>query len=168
MLSLMRSAKILAYAFHGGYEPGVSSDLGLELGRPLSFQYAVVPYSGDWSAAGVYRTGMEFNHPLIVRKAEPHAGSLGKKWGFLKVSHANVAVSALKPGPDGSAILRVYEAGGKSATGVKITFASAPQEAYEANLIEEAERKLDAGSGLSFDVHPYQIRTFKLQFNRAQ
>ena len=34
-------ASTLQYAFHGGYEPGVSSDLGLELGKPMTFQYAV-------------------------------------------------------------------------------------------------------------------------------
>ena len=48
-------ASTLQYAFHGGYEPGVSSDLGLELGKPMTFQYAVVPYNGGWSEAGIYR-----------------------------------------------------------------------------------------------------------------
>ena len=83
MLSLLRSTKILGYAFHGGYEQGVSSDTGLELGMPLTFQYALVPYSGDWSEAGVYRAGMEFNHPLVTRKALLHGGPLPKKWGLL-------------------------------------------------------------------------------------
>ena len=80
MLSLMRSAKILAYAFHGGYEPGVSSDLGLELGKPMTFQYAVVPYHGGWSDAGIYRSGLECNHPLVVRKTESHCGTLPRRW----------------------------------------------------------------------------------------
>jgi alpha-mannosidase len=168
MLSLMRSAKILAYAFHGGYEPGVSSDLGLELGKPMTFQYAVVPYNGGWSEAGIYRSGLEFNHPLVVRKAESHAGTLPKRWGFLTVSHGNVVTSALKPGPDGSAILRVYEAVGKSIDGVKITFSAAPVAAYDANLIEQAGAKLDVSDGLRFNLRAYEIKTFKLQFGKSK
>src|SRR5439155_6714483 len=107
-------------------------------------------------------------HPLIARKVEAHAGSLPKKWGFLTVSHKNVVTSALKPGPDGSAILRVYEAGGKSASGVKIDFAGVVEAGYDSNLIEETGRKLDVRAGLDFDLRPYEIKTFKLQFKRAQ
>jgi alpha-mannosidase len=77
-----------------------------------------------------------------------------------------VVTSALKPGPDGSAILRVYEAGGKSSEGVRITFATAPVAAYEANLIEQAGGKLDASDGLKFNLRAYEIKTFKLQFGK--
>jgi alpha-mannosidase len=168
MLSLLRSTKILGYAFHGGYEPGISSDTGLELGNPHTFEYALLPYTGQWNEAGVYRAAFEFNHPLIVRKAEVHAGALPKRWGFLNVSHPNVATSALKPGPDGSAILRVYEATGKGASGVKVSFASSPESGYESNLMEDAGRKLDVSSGLQFDLRPYEIKTFRLQFKRSK
>jgi alpha-mannosidase len=164
MLSLLRSSKILGYAFHGGYEPGVGSDTGLELGVPRTFQYALVPYTGGWSEAGVYRAGLEFNNPLIVRKMEVHPGDLPKRWGFVKISHPNVVISALKPGRDGSAILRVYEAGGKNTSGVKVTFTSAPESVNESNLIEDTGRTLDASAGLLFDLHSYEIKTFKLQF----
>ncbi len=164
MLSLLRSTKILGYAFHGGYEPGVGSDTGLELGVPRTFQYALVPYAGVWNEAGVYRAGLEFNHPLIVQKMEAHTGDLPKRWGFLKISHSNVVTSALKPGRDGSAILRVYEASGKNTSGVKVTFTSAPESGYESNLIEDTGRKLDVSSGLQFDLRSYEIKTFRLQF----
>jgi alpha-mannosidase len=79
-----------------------------------------------------------------------------------------VVTSALKPGPDGSAILRVYEAGGKSVDGVKITFSAAPVAAYDANLIEQAGAKLDVSDGLRFNLRAYEIKTFKLQFGRPQ
>jgi len=168
MLSLLRSTKILGYNFHGGYEPGVSSDGALELGKQLAFQYAVVPYTGDWSEAGVYRAGLEFNHPLIARKVEAHAGNLPKRWSFLTVSHPNVVVSALKPGRDQSTVVRIYEAAGKSTSGVKIGFAGTLDAAWESNLLEDSGRKLAATNGLAFDLHPYEIRTFKLQFQRAR
>ncbi len=41
MLSLMRSTRIVAYGFGGGYEPGMTSDTGLELGQALDFDYAL-------------------------------------------------------------------------------------------------------------------------------
>ena len=83
-------------------------------------RYALVPHAGDWREAGVFRDGLEFNHPLICRKVLPHAGTLPARWGLLEVSSPNVVVSALKPGRDGTAVLRVYEAAGQAAPGVKI------------------------------------------------
>ena len=68
--TLMRSARINSYVFHGGYEPGVSSDTGLELGKRLSFQYALMPHAGDWRAAGSWRAGLEFNNPLIAKTVD--------------------------------------------------------------------------------------------------
>ena len=77
--------------------------------------YALVPHAGDWREAGVYRDGLEFNHPLLCRAVLPHAGNLPARWGLLEVSNPGVVVSALKPGSQGVAVLRVYEATGRPA-----------------------------------------------------
>lgn len=164
MLSLMRSSRITAYAFHGGYEPGVSSDTGLELGRELTFHYALVPHAGDWRAARVYRAGWEFNNPLVARKVTVHAGSLPNRWGLVEVSQPNVVVSTLKPGRDGSGVLRVYEAAGQPTKGVKIRVEAGIASAREANLMEDSGRELGTENNtLQFDLGPYEIKTFKLQ-----
>ncbi len=164
MLSLMRSARINSYVFHGGYEPGVSSDTGLELGKRLSFQYALMPHTGDWRAAGAWRAGLEFNNPLIVKMLGAHAGPLPNRWGMLKVSHDNAVVSAWKPGRDGAAILRVYEASGKATTGVTVQTAGTLNSAAEANLIEEPAKTLAVRDNqITFDLRPYEIKTFRLQ-----
>ncbi len=169
MLSLMRSTRITAYAFYGGYEPGVSSDTGLELGKELTFDYALAPHSGDWRTARVYQSGWEFNHPLVARKLTTHAGSLPSRWGLLEFSHPNVVVSTMKPGRDGSAILRVYEASGQATTGVKLKVTAGIASAHEANLMEDAGRELKSdGSTVQFDLHPYEIKTLKLQFRPFQ
>jgi alpha-mannosidase len=163
MLSLMRSARITAYPFFGGYEPGVSSDMGLELGKQLTFDYALVPHAGDWREAGVYRAGLEFNNPLIVRKVAQHAGILPKRWGLFEVSHSNVVTSALKPGRDESLVMRVYEASGRATGGIRIKFQAHLVSARETNLIEEATHKLDVQNNtLAFDLGPYEIKTFSL------
>ncbi len=105
MLSLARSTRIQAYGYGGGYEPGMSSDTGFEVGKELSFDYALVPHTGDWREAGVYRDGLEFNHPLLAHTAAVHAGVLPPRWGLLQVTPHNVVISALEtwPGRHGGA-----------------------------------------------------------------
>jgi alpha-mannosidase len=167
MLSVLRSAAITAYGFAGGYEPGVSSDSGLEVGKTLTLHYALVPHAGDWRDAGVSRAGWEVNNPLIVRKVTAHAGSLPQRWGWLEVSAPNVNVSALKPACDGSVILRVYEASGRPSTGVRIKLHADIMSVQEANLMEDAGRELKTDNkSFQFDLHPYEIKTVKLSLRR--
>jgi alpha-mannosidase len=167
MLSLLRSTRIQSYGVGGGFE-NQSSDSGLELGKELTFHYGLVPHAGDWSAAGVFRRGLEFNQPLITRKAEPHAGALPKRWGLLEVSHPNVVVSALKPGRAGSTILRIYEAGGKATSDAAIKLSAQVISIREANLMEDAGAKLKvAKDTFRFSLHPFEIKTFELNLRPA-
>jgi alpha-mannosidase len=169
LLSLMRSARITAYPTVEGFEQGISSDSGLEVGKRLTFDYALVPHQGDWRQAEVYRAGMEFNNPLIGRSVAPHAGTLPKRWGLLEVSQPNVVVSALKPGPEGSAVLRVYEASGQSTLGVKITLHAPVDSAVEANLIEQPAGKMSVqDNSLKFDLRPFEIKTFELRLGASR
>ncbi len=163
MLSLLRSTRIVAYGFGGGYEPGMSSDSGLELGKELTFDYALVPHAGDWREAAVYREGLEFNHPLLACTMATQSGELPGRWGFLDIAPQNVVVSALKPGPDGSAVLRVYEAAGKPAA-AKIRISAQVVTAEEVNLMEDPGRKLAVTDNtLQLDLHPFEIKTIKFR-----
>ena len=38
-------------------------------------RYALVPHAGDWREAGVFRDGLEFNHPLLCRNVSSSPGS---------------------------------------------------------------------------------------------
>jgi alpha-mannosidase len=160
MLSLMRSTRVDVY---WGVE-GEKSNTGLELGKELTFQYSLAPHDGDWRAAGVYKMGLEFNNPLLVRKMASHAGALPKTWGLLDVYPANVVLSALKPGPDGATVIRVYEATGQAATGATIHLHANMLSANEANLMEDSGAKLKVSRDtLQFDLHPFEIKTFKVR-----
>jgi alpha-mannosidase len=163
MLSLMRSTRIVAYGFGGGYEPGMSSDTGLELGKQRSFDYALVPHGGDWTRAGIHRAGMEFNHPLIAVAAHAHAGRLPSRWGLIEITGPGVVMSSLKPGEGQSLVLRIYEATGRRAKGVRIGCASAIRAAEEVNLLEDSIRPLKPGRGiLRVDLRPFEIKTLRL------
>jgi len=166
MLSLMRSHNLGAYGFGGGYEPGMGSDTGFEIGKRLTFRYALVPHAGDWRAAEVYRAALEFNHPLLARKVAPHTGLLPGRWGLLEVSHDNVVLTALKPGAGNSTILRVYEAAGQATSAVKIKLRARVAAANESNLLEDSGRTLKVQTDtVQFDLHPFEIRTIKLRLD---
>ena len=57
LLSLMRSARISDYQVSGGDDLASLSNLGLELGQSRTFHYALVPHSGSWQDARVFRAG---------------------------------------------------------------------------------------------------------------
>ena len=163
LLSLLRSTRIVAYGFGGGYEPGMTSDTGFELGKEIAFDYALMPHAGDWGQAEVYREGQAFNTPLIALTAAPHAGPLPARWGYLEVTPANVLVSTLKASRDGAAVLRVYEAAGRGTPGVRIRLPGGTQRVEEADLMEDPISELPAPDGvLELDLGPFEIKTIKL------
>ncbi len=168
MLSLLRSHNLGAYGFGGGYEPGMSSESGFELGRTNTFRYALLPHAGDWKEAAVYREGQALNHPLTVHKARLHSGALPARWGLLEISVPNVVLTALKPGPAQTTILRVYEASGQATPDVRISFQARIAAANEANLLEDSGRKLRVqNNSVQFALHPFEIKTIQVRFARA-
>ena len=163
LLSLMRCTSIVAYGFGGGYEPGMTSDSGFELGAERTFDYALAPHAGDWRSARVYRQGMELNRPLMVRPAAVHAGALPTRWGLLQVTDPRVVVSALKPGEQGGSVLRVYEATGAGAPDVSVKLNVPVRAAQEVDLMEDPLGDLAVVDGaVQFDLTPFQIRTIRL------
>ena len=164
MLSLLRSHNLGAYGFGGGYEPGMSSESGFELGQLRTFHYALVPHRGDWREGASYRAGLEFNHPLLVRKSAAHAGTLPSRWGMLQVSDSNVVLTAFTPGT----LLRIYEASGKATPNVRLKLNAKITSAHEANLLGAPGQKLRfRNDTLQFDLHPFEIKTIGLQLAPA-
>ena len=145
----------------------MSSDTGLMLDREIEFDYALVPHLGDWSQEEVYHHGLEYNNPLLCRKAGIHTGKLPKAWGLLEVSKTNVVITALKQAKDGSTILRLYEASGKATTGVTIKSKAKISSANESNLIEDTGNVLNVATDtVRFDIGPFEIKTFKFRFKK--
>jgi alpha-mannosidase len=169
MLSLMRAHNLGAYGFGGGLEPGMSSESGMQLGHEITIDYALRPHAGTWQQARVYQDGMAFNRPLIVRKAQRHPGKLPKRWSMLSVSQPNVVLSTLKPGGDGSLVVRVYEAEGKATSGASIHLASKVKRAESVNALE---KPVDGAvrienNDVTFDVRPFEIKTIRLWLDTA-
>ncbi len=162
MVSLLRSHTLGAYGFGGGYEPGMSSESGLQLDQERTMRYALVPHAGDWRAARVFRDGLEFNHPLICRKEGAHPGDMPGRWGLIEVSNPDVVVSALQPTRDGALAVRVYEAAGRHAAGVAVKFNRRIRSARETNLLNDPGVELSVqDDAVRLDLHPFQIKTIK-------
>jgi alpha-mannosidase len=157
MLSLLRSVDLI------GYNEGRPSLSGFQLGIPRTFRYALVPHAGGWRQAPAFRHGQEFNSPLIVRKVAPHAGDLPKSKSMVEISNPNVVLTALKPGPAKSVIVRVYEATGQPAKAVKLKFGAKLARAKAANLLEDTDNDLPVeDDAVQFDLRPFEIKTISL------
>jgi alpha-mannosidase len=83
---------------------------------------------------------------------------------MVEISHPSVVLTAFKPGPARSTILRVYEASGMGAHGVRIRLNAAIAGAYIANLLEDTRRRLAVQENtLQFDLRPFEILTLRLK-----
>jgi alpha-mannosidase len=167
LVSLMRSAKIDNYPYIGGYEKWMTSDTGLEINKTLTFDYAIMPHAGNWREAGVFSEARAFNFPLLSRKESLHAGKLKKTWNLFDISDSSVVVTAMKPGNNGTTIIRVYEAGGQNRNNVRITFNQSVQSVQEVNLMEDPIAALKISSNiLPFNIRAFEIKTFAVKWKK--
>ena len=81
------------------------------------------------------------------------------------MSKSNVVITAMKPGGDGSTILRLYEASGQATPGVTIRSKARIKSANEASLIEDTGRELKVTMNtVQIDFGAFEIKTLKLRF----
>lgn len=165
MLSVLKCTGFVTYGDVGGFNSANSSDGGHELNVPHTFRYALVPHSGDWRQSGLPRQGMELNHPLVVRKAARHAGTLPPRHSFLAVEHNQAIVTAEIP-DEGGLLLRVYECHGKPAENVRAEFDFQPASAIETDMLgrpmDEFEPVVMDGKAVKFNLKSYEVRTFQI------
>ncbi len=164
MLSVLRAHTLGAYGFGGGYEPGMSSDSGFQIGQERTLRYALVGHSGGWPEAGIVQESRALIHPLICRVAAAHDGPFPARWGLLTLHAWNVVVSSLKPAHGGGIALRVYESNGKPASRKLLQLHTPLSTASEVNLMEDPGRSVSLDEqGIRFDLRPYEIKTFLLR-----
>ncbi len=143
-------------ALRGPEYPDPQADLGAH-----HFVYALYPHAGDWREGGTVRRGWELNVPMTAVRSRGGGG--GGARSLLQVEGAGVVVTCFKPADDGDGwVLRLYEAHGGRGP-VSVRFAAPPSRALATNLVEEPEATIEvAGSELSFEIKPYEVKTFRL------
>jgi len=126
------------------------------------FRYSLSSGPGDWKAARSYRTGRDFNNPLIPVSVvdEISSKSLPPTHSFVSVKGDSLILSALKKSEqDGSIILRLYEIEGTE-TDTPLTFNGKQQGFHETDLLEQ---DLQPQEQQVLHVKPYEIKTARLQ-----
>jgi alpha-mannosidase len=125
------------------------------------FRYSVSSAKGDWKAAKAYRTGINWNNPLLPVTVVDAISTktLPPTHSFCSVSQDNLVISALKKADLGpSVLLRAYEIEGAPVEtpveflGQKATFS-------EVNLLEE---EVNSKPQEVLRCPPFGIKTIKL------
>jgi alpha-mannosidase len=129
------------------------------------FRYSLVSGPGDWKTAKSYRTGMNFNQPLIPVSVVDYVShkTLPPSQSLLSVDGENLVVSSIKKlngGPD--IALRFFEYEGTPAEAT-VRFLGKERTLREINMLEE---DLPGGERRSLAVKPYEIRTVRLPAGR--
>jgi len=148
-----------------GVFPDAHADEGLH-----RFTYSLLPHAGDWREAQSVRRAYELNVPLVCVAGQKKAASIpivpttGRtNSSFIQTECTHVIVETVKPAEDGDGlIVRLYEAHNQRGRGT-LTFATSILSAQECNLLEEPINDVSyQGNALSFQVRPFEIKTFRV------
>ncbi len=143
--------------------PDPEADQGLH-----RFTYSLLPHQGDWRAAQTVRRAYELNVPVLLTPgflpAEQHEPASDS---FLSTDCPHVVIDTVKPAEDGNGlIVRLYEAHNRRGRG-SLTFATPLLSAEACNLLEEPLGTAHyQGNMLSFQVRPFEIKTFRVRLAR--
>ncbi len=134
-----------------------------------SFDYAIVPYSGDWQSTGIYREAEEFWLPLEARAVQREELSEPVRTevtgSFIEVSGDGVVLSALKKAIDKDGIiLRLFNTS-REVTEAQLHFGVPVSVIYRVNLNEDViEEVTFKQSDLSIPLEGASIGTFLVKF----
>ena len=136
------------------------------------FTYSLLPHTGDWRQGEVTRHAYDLNYPLLVipvldPRDSDAAATLPPRTSFAELNADHVILETVKQAEDGGWwVVRLYEFEQRRAQGLQLRFARPLADAVECNLVEEAGRPARfAGDTLTFDITPFEIKTFKLRFH---
>ena len=126
-----------------------------------TFKYSITTGPGDWRSNKSYRTGLNFNNPLIAVGVVDDISSktLPPSQSFLETNLETAVLSAVKKagrGPD--LVMRWYEIEGAASSPV-VRFLGKQAAVEPLNLLEESA---PATAGL----RPYEIKTVRMIFSR--
>lgn len=129
------------------------------------FKYSLYPHKGGFRQADTVKKAYEFNVPLRTFVSEGHKGILPYKMSFISIDKKNVVLETVKKAEDSDDIvIRMYECFNRR-TDVNVKIFKKPLEVFECDILENNESKMIiSGSSFSFQIKPYEIKTFKIKF----
>lgn len=141
-----------------GIHPNPNADQGHH-----EFTYSLYPHLGNFKEAEVVAKGYELNCPLIACVEDAHEGCLKSQDSMIFCDANHVFIEVVKLAEDSDDIIvRLYEAHKKRGP-VNVTFNRSIKRVVECDLLErEIEDVSCNGATFSFDIKPFEIKTFKL------
>jgi mannosylglycerate hydrolase len=129
--------------------------------RPLSYDYAIFPYQGDWNDGQVYRYANQFNLKLRLNQAGPSQGNLPSSMSFIQIEPEQLVLSAIKKSSrNKSLIIRVFNPTEETVSGT-IRFWRSIQQANVVDLNEKDLLKADfTGNKIKITATKNKIITF--------
>ena len=141
-----------------GIHPDEQADQGVH-----RFTYSLLPHAGDWREGETVRRAYELNAPLLCLRGQA-ATNTAPVPALIETDCTHVVVETVKPAEDGNGlIVRLYEAHNQRGRGM-LTFATPLLSAQECNLLEEPLQNVATdGNRLTFQVRPFEIKTFRVR-----
>ena len=126
------------------------------------FVYSLYPHQGDWRT-GTVRAAYNLNVPMRAVQTGAHAGNLPREFSLVSSSRENVIVETVKLAEDSDkVVVRCYESY-NSRGSATLRLGVGVAGAAEVNLLEEDEGPVSVdANALTFDVAPYEVRTFSV------
>jgi alpha-mannosidase len=142
----------------GPQYPDPKADLGSHF-----FTYSLYPHAGDWRSAKTPQKAWELNDQMIVVELEKNDAIIDSTESFLMIDKEHVLLSALKVSDDGEGVvIRLYEDQNRRGE-VNVQFSKTIKGAVECDPYEnEIGPVLVKNDLLTFDIKPFEVRTFKL------
>lgn len=129
-----------------------------------AFTYALLPHAGDWRNETIQQAA-ELNAPVVSQWMEPsgHADQPPQQ-SLVRLNRKNVLVDAVKVAEDGDGyIIRLHESAACRGA-VTLSFVAEVVGATEVDLLERPIRDHDVhGRRLTFEILPYEIKTFRVK-----
>jgi alpha-mannosidase len=139
-------------------EPNVDADR-----EEHQFTYSLYPHNGNWKEGKVVQQAYNLNSPFTTRVEEAHGGTLPSAMSMFNIDKENVIIEVVKKAEDSeSIVLRVYEYENRRSK-VQCKCFNAIERVAECDLLEAEIKELKASEdSFSFEIRPYEIKTFKL------
>lgn len=128
------------------------------------FVYSLYPHQGDWRQGQTVSMAYALNNGFSSLPVTAGKGELPEKMSMLSVDAPNVIIESIKRAEyDDSVIVRLYETDNSRAN-VTMRFFRDVSEAYECNMLEEEEQKLECDREcVKFTMKPFEIKTIKIK-----
>lgn len=127
------------------------------------FTYALYPHTGNVKQGNTIEMGYQLNVPAAGKLIPAQEGILPETFGLVELDRRNVFIESIKEAEDDDAmILRLYEAMHQRGK-VNMKLNVNAEKVFLCNLLEENLEEVQLkDSLLTFEIKPYEIKTFKV------